>query len=129
MPSPTILTLDLGRASGASSESKRPIPEAQVATLIEAFQRYAASCPFNPGDLVTPRKGHGYSDAGLPHIVLEVAEEPHRTFTPTSSMPVYASCFGCRLDVRVANFTSAGEIVTFWQESWCLEPYIGEVPS
>lgn len=53
-----------------------PIPEAQIATLREAMARYAAPCPFVPGDLVTPREGYGYTDAGLPHIVLEVLAEP-----------------------------------------------------
>jgi len=105
----------------------RPIPEAQVATLLEAYQRYADVCPFKAGDLVTPRKGFGYSGAGLPHVILEVAAEPVRAWKPTGEMSVYSNFFGCRLDVRVANFTSTGEVVTFWQESWCLEPYAAEV--
>jgi hypothetical protein len=110
----------------AQSQDKRPIPEAQVATLIEACERYRSPCPFKVGDIVTPRVGLGYSDGGLPHVILEVADEPHRHFAPTEGASIYASAFGSRLDVRVANFVKSGEIVAFWQESWRLEPWTGE---
>ena len=113
-------------ASRQPSTDKRPIPEAQVATLTEAFRRYDEPCPFVAGDIVTPRVGVGYSDTNVPHVVLEVADVPLRTFTPNEGTSIYASSFGSRLDVRIAVFTQSGDIVKFWQESWRLKPWNGE---
>lgn len=108
------------------SGGSRPLPEAQIATLREAFERYKGECPFKPGDIVTPRKGYGYRDAGLPHIVLEVLNEPLRNFEVTESVGTSSSGFGMKLDVRVACFTRDATVAAFWQESWCLEPYEGD---
>lgn len=114
----------------------RPLPEAQIATLREAFERYTAPCPFKPGDIITPRDGFGYSDAGVPHIVLEVrsddisvADGPIRPFDQTSDVTdIYSNAFGSKLDIRVAVLNSNGHrvaVCAFWQESWRHQPYTG----
>lgn len=110
----------IGQHEHGNGSGKRPLPEAQIATLREAAMRYTAPCPFRVGDLVTPRKGYRYHDAGLPHIVLEVSDDPIRTWPADEPN---SSGFGPRLDVRVANFASDGTVVAFWQESWCLERF------
>ncbi|RWX72560.1 hypothetical protein [Mesorhizobium sp. M2A.F.Ca.ET.039.01.1.1] len=116
-----------GGRPAAKPAAPRPIPEAQIATLREAFERYTNPCPFKPGDIVTPRKGFGYADAGEPHIVLEVAEKPIRNFeAPADVSNIYSSAFGSRVDFRVASLTDGrGEtaIVAYWQESWRHELY------
>ena len=101
-----------------------PVPEAQIATLQEAYARYSSPCPFKPGDFVTPREGMGYTDAGLPHIVLEVADTPRYPFDVTDRMTPASSFYGMKLDIRVACFlSSSGNVDAFWQESWRLQAY------
>ncbi len=34
---------------------------------------------------------------------------------------------GMRLDVRVAWVNDDGDVVVTWAESWCFEPYQGEM--
>lgn len=120
-----VPTSDYGQA--ASKQSKPlPLPAVQIATLREAYERFAAGCAFAPGDLVTPRVGFGYTDEGIPHIVLEVAAEPVRVLDINSNVRTCSSDFGERLDVRVACHRPGGIVMAFWQESWRLEPYRGE---
>lgn len=112
-------------ARGASDDGPQPIPEAVVHELRGLCQRYAAGCPFKPGDLVTPRPGYNKRGAGDPHIVLEVADSPHRNFVPCEDQSDTSSAhFGARLDVRVGA-SMGGDYVAFWAESWVLEPYAG----
>jgi hypothetical protein len=123
MPSSISLT-ELLRAGAVTERGEcRPIPEAQIATLLEAFARYAAPCPFKPGDLVTPRKGFGYTDEGAPHIVLEIREAPVCQFDITDRTSPASNLFGLKLDMRVACFRSSGDVEAFWQESWRHETY------
>lgn len=123
-----ISLADLLAASKAAGETNAalPLPEVQIATLRETFARYSAPCPFKPGDLVTPRKGCGYKDAGVPHIVLEVAENPIRVFDINTAVRSCSTDFGERLDIRVVSHCKSGDLVAFWQESWRLEPYVEE---
>lgn len=100
-------------------------PDVLCITLSEIAQRYAAPCPFKPGDLVTPRKGYNKKGAGQPHIVLEVFEEPVRTFDTTEDMADTGSpFFGAKLDMRIACEVS-GVIMAYCTESWNMEPYTG----
>lgn len=113
-------------SAAAASPSKTvalPIPEAQVATLLETFSRYSAPCPFKPGDLVMPRTGFGYTDEGRPHVVLEVSNPPIRPFGVSDRLTPASNLYGLKLDIRVACFRSNGEVDAFWQESWRHEPY------
>lgn len=112
-------------AEKAAEKPSLPIPEVQIATLREAFARYEAGCPFKPGDLVTPRKGFGYTDDGVPHIVLEVVAEPIRVYDISSLVRTCSTDFGERLDIRVISHRNDGDVAAFWQESWRLEPYDG----
>lgn len=90
----------------AAAATRRPLPEAQVMTLNEVFAAYSKPCPFKPGDIVTPRKTSRYSDVGMPHVVLEVAETPIRNFVATEDLSdITSSAFGARLDIRVALVT------------------------
>lgn len=116
-------------AAEQSKRESRPLPEAQVATLLEEFAHYSQPCQFKPGDLITPRATSSYSDRGVPHIVLEVRDEPIRNFAPGDDISdVFSSAFGARLDIRVAIMVPDGRVVTFWQESWRHEPYTGPRP-
>lgn len=103
-------------------EAPKPLPEAAVATLREAFDRYAAGCPFKPGDLVTPRKGFNHGGAGDPSIVLEVPDEAVRPFDASDPRSTANHTFGARLDMRVATIQD-GDVVAYWDESWAFEPY------
>lgn len=117
---------DILRAMADTADRpSRPIPEAQVMTLREAFDAYSAPCPFKPGDIVTPRATSTYADIGVPHIVLEVLENPLRNFEPTKEISVYSNSFGQRLDMRV-GVMSGGYVATYWQESYQHELYDAE---
>lgn len=104
------------------AEAPEPIAEAQVATLTEAYARYAAACPFKAGDLVTPRCGYGTHCVGKPHVVLEVISTPIRNFECPDPRDRGCSGYGSRMDIRVACFTR-GTVAAFWGESWVYEPY------
>lgn len=98
---------------------RRPLPEAQVATLRDTFRRYTMKCPFAPGDIVTPVPGYSIFGQGHPHVVLEISG-PGFTFEGESG----SSGFGKRLDMRVAGFTHDGNVAAWWCESWEFEPYV-----
>jgi len=99
----------------------RPLPEAQIATLREISARYTAGCSFAVGDLVTPRAGTNLKDDGEPHIVVEIAAEPHRSFGPDVDA-TGSHAYGKRLDMRVAHIAGVYAVM-HWVESWCFEPY------
>lgn len=101
----------------------RPLDEAQIMELQALFSRYTEPCPFKPGDLVTPRANANYTDRGVPHIVIEVADQPIRNFTTEDVHDIASHAFGCRLDVRVAVIADGERTVAFWQESWQLEAW------
>ena len=46
--------------------------EGLLARFVEFAERYHASCPFKPGDLVIPRADSHYKGTSLPELVLEV---------------------------------------------------------
>lgn len=107
----------------AANDTHPPAAEDEfVATLREAAERYAAPCPFKPGDLVTPRAGFLYHGAGLPFVVLAVSA--FGNVAPDFQSGPSTPLFGARLDVRVAGSLGSG-ICAWWQESWMLEPYTG----
>lgn len=111
-------------------ELPRPTHEGQIARLRETYDRYEqaryARCVFNPGDLVTPLEESGYSLAGEPHVVLEVATEPYRPQVVSAQRDIYTEVFCPLLDVRVTVLCQSGSrFVTspFWMESWRLVRY------
>jgi hypothetical protein len=111
---------------GGAKSAPDPLPEAQIATLQEAFTAYSAPCPFKPGDIVTPRATATYRDRGKPHVVLEVLNTPICNFEPSSvEGGVFSGGFGNRLDIRVAVLKD-GIVATFWNESWQHELYTGQ---
>ena len=95
-----------------------PLPEALVMTLLEIYDRYR-NHRFVPGDIITPRKGYLYSNAGLPHIVLEVDDDPESI---RHGLNDGACNWGGRYDARVATWTN-GEYTAYWIESWSFELY------
>ena len=119
---------DLLGGSRFEREAPKPraLPEAQIMELQAAFTTYSAPCPFKPGDIVVPRPNAPYTDKGVPHIVLEVADYPIRLFDVKDVTDCSSSAFGQRLDCRVAVISDDGCIHAFWQESWKLERYTGE---
>jgi hypothetical protein len=105
----------------------RPVHEAQIMELQQAFARYERGCEFRPGDLVVPTSNAGQRYKGEPHIVLEVAETPHQSFEFGGEVgDVSSSSYGSRLDMRVAIVAeNNGEhpLMAFWVESWQFLPY------
>lgn len=128
------LTIPLSELLGGCNDMEEqraalPLPEAQVATLREVYERYATGCQFRPGDLVTPRNGFNLRGVGIPHIVLEV-RSPEDALRPASDNPqdTGSTRYYPRLDVRVAcRHATDRSVCAFWQESWCHEPYLGDV--
>lgn len=119
----------MGKQEKGRGQKSRPIDEAQVMELEALYARYIAPCPFKPGDLVTPRQNSNYTDNGVPHIVLEVAEIPLRNFTTKEPHDVSSHAFGCRLDVRVGLIADGERMIAFWQESWQLEAWAPKAPA
>lgn len=118
----------IGKQGKGRAEKQRPLDEAQVMELKAMYERYAAPCPFKPGDLVTPRSNSNYTDNGVPHIVLEVAETPIRVFDIEEPHDISSHAFGPRLDVRVGIIADGERMVAFWQESWQLEAWTPKAP-
>ncbi len=104
--------------------------EEQAVTLKEVAQRYAAGCPFQPGDLVTPRPHHNLIGVGHPHVVLEVIDDPLDAPVAGSTKPSdYGNpAFGARLDMRTASVADDGVVCAWWGESWQFEPYVAPEP-
>lgn len=94
-------------------------PDVLAHTLLEIFARFRAGNPFKPGDLVTPRNGYGYKDPGPPNVVLAI-------FEPVKQPPVSPGASVTWADMRIAC-EHDGDIVTFVVESFCFEPWLGEV--
>lgn len=116
------------RAGGRREERNEPTktpPDVLCLTLQEVAARYASPCAFKVGDIVTPRNGYYYNNVGVPHVVLEVRDNPIQKFDIVEDMRDQAMpTFGARFDVRVAT-ELFGKIIAFWQESWALEAYTG----
>lgn len=104
-------------------EAPRPLPEAQIAELTALYERYAAGCPFKPGDLVTPRKSSPLARCGEPHVVLEVIAPAAPHFAIADPTDSDSQCFGARHDMRVGVLSGHGRIVAHWVESFDFEPY------
>lgn len=109
-----ILEVELPGVNQRRQALKRPLPEAQIATLREASAAYQARCPFTVGDIVTPKPTSIYDHKGIPHVVLEVSPVAIRNFEPGNC---YALTYGARLDIRVGVLVG-DEVFAFWQESW-----------
>ena len=117
-------------------EENNGLPEAQIMELEQFYDRYQQGCPFEPGDLVMPRKNSNVVGHGKPHKVLEVREgewvflgadekgehgargKPDPIWTNETS----STDFGRRVDMRVATIRR-GHVVTHWVESVDFEPY------
>lgn len=116
------------RAGSGSEERDEPAktpPGVLCLTLTEVAARYAAPCPFKPGDIITPRRGFHVRRHGEPHIVLEVFESPVRITSIVEEITdVGHPVFGSRLDFRVCCEVG-GKITAYTAESWMYEPYTG----
>lgn len=104
-----------------------PLAAAQIATLLETFQNYAAGCTFKPGDLITPRAGFNLHGVGIPHVVLEAIPlaDTRRNLSGDSDQ----ASFGARIDLRYARLAASPydggtSVVAFWEESWKFERYV-----
>lgn len=110
----------------AEEPKSRPIVEAQIATLHETFARYAAPCPFQPGDIVTARAGYGHRGVGIPHVVLDV-RPPTYAFAAHEPADTTSNAYGRRLDIRVAAIAEKSDnnaICCWWVESWEFETFV-----
>lgn len=88
--------------------------------LLDVRDRYVGGCPFQSGELVTPRRGVNYLNAGVPHIVLEVDPDPAPFRPQSDARDVGCASWGSRADMRVAHRGTGDDdhIVTHWVESW-----------
>lgn len=108
-----------GLAELAGPSASVPLPE-QIASLDKAFARYAlhaSECPFDIGDLITPRPDSFYPHAGLPHKVLEIMVDTEPVWAD-----VHAGTMrdGALLNIRVGVWYN-GSMHAFWAESWQFE--------
>lgn len=98
-------------------DQPRPLTEAIIHELRVIFARYQRACPFDPGQLVTPRRGSTVTGVGDPHIVVEVFDPPIRSQSTAGS-----NADGRRFDMRVVcyhpDFYAAHMV-----ESWEFEPW------
>lgn len=125
MPSLADLLADLSaRDDDDAPDAPKPLPEALVMTLREAYANFAEPCPFKPGDLVTPRAGYNIKDAGSPVIVVEVMDAP-RNFEADEPSAIGSPHWGSKRNVRVLEVAEGRAVVSFWYEHWQLEPYSG----
>jgi len=97
------------------------LPEARIARLREAAQRYHQPNPFKIGDLVTPRGDSKLRGAGQAQLVIEVRRNAELYFHGDESLP----SFGARYDMRVLALTNKA-IVAVCVESQDYERYTGE---
>lgn len=109
--------------SVAAAESDTPVIE-QIMELNAAFDRYMLNveCPFNVGDMVTPRADSIYPFAGLPHKVLEIVDEVEPAW---ADLHAGTTRDGAMFNMRVGVWRPDG-MAAFWGESWCFEYFNGE---
>lgn len=115
------------RAKNGDASHDEPSHQEMIARLKETYVRYQmeivhGECPFEPGDLVTPRKDTYINDAGTPYIVLDThsCEEPL-----WSDMAAGTMRDGILPNIRVGRWTPIG-LVSIWVESWAFEKYDAE---
>ena len=106
-----------GEKDGAADLSK----DEQIAKLKEFGAEYAEGCPFEVGDLVTPRRGSGVKWRGRPWRVVETRAPSAAEWTPFSGEGDARE--GARQDLRVAVVVPSGGIVCFWNESHKFETW------
>ncbi|MGU3665626.1 hypothetical protein ACLBX9_15715 [Methylobacterium sp. A49B] len=126
-------------AAAALSETKRPntpppTPDVILARLGLTAQLYAKPVQFSAGTLVTPRADGNMTNAGDPHVVIEIlggcAPGDGLTWSPPvvlrdERVPLdkaTSSGFGRVLDMRVAVM-KGGAVLTFLVESQDLEAW------
>ncbi|WP_051949290.1 hypothetical protein [Methylosinus sp. PW1] len=105
-------------AGANKSTSPSILPEAAIARLREAGERYAVGNLFRIGDIVTPRKDSDVKGAGDPHVVIETKDSSKAEFAFVGAPG--SNTFGQRLDLRVLHISN-DRIVPHWVESWQFE--------
>ena len=98
------------------------VPEAvqreRMLALAEAYGR----CPFQVGQFVRKREGTMGHGCGWLHLVIEVAETPHRFFyLDSSATPSRDPDYGALLDMLVMHINRDGDAHAHWVESWMFE--------
>lgn len=131
----TALPPDIARMLGLKDQDDgepkvRPLPEAQISDLLDAYGSYSRSikgCPFVAGDLVMARRGATIKHVGEPCIVLETVpvDDVYPDFQHITSPETGGSSFGRRLDMRILLVDDSGVRAPFWCESYEFEPYTG----
>jgi hypothetical protein len=117
------LLASMERGSSGQSDKPLPLPEAQIASLREAFALYR-QCPFKAGDIITLRTNSPNKHIGIPHIVIEVRPDAEICWKGEAGTNFH----GQRLDIRVACLVPGGQIAPHWDESWCYVPYAEPQP-
>lgn len=108
------------------TKDRLPIEE-ELQHLSDSANVYTvdAPCAFKPKDVVTPRDNSFYTNAGMPHVVLEVASPPHVDYECEGGCGNHN--FGARLDMRIACMipgrTTQWTVVPYWVESWQFEKW------
>lgn len=113
----------IGGASGSLPSGSTDTPDLREKLL--SFAETYGACPFTVGQWVTRRENCGGHGAGWPHLVVEVAHEPHRYFYLNGSVtPDRDPDYGARYDIRVLHQNKDGDVHAHWAESWCFEAIV-----
>lgn len=93
--------------------------EAMLMDMQELSKAYIKGCPFEVGDVVTPRANCNMRGEGLPHIVVAVNKDAE----PHFHGDVGYSNNGAVLDIRVMNKANGDQFICHWVESYQFIPY------
>lgn len=117
----TAKVISMGPLPAGEKEDVTILPSAQVEELMAYAEEYRAGCAFKHGDIVTPKKNSGVKGTGLPHVVLEVLEEPVRLWGHDEPSQTGSALFGRRVDIRVVCYVDNDHVAAFWSESYQYE--------
>ncbi|MHA6643751.1 hypothetical protein [Mesorhizobium sp. A623] len=96
------------------------LPEAKIARLREAAERFTGENPFKVGDIVTVREDAPIIGAGDPHLVIESGSDDLSTARPEDGSWTDSVVRNVRL-IRVRE----DDIIPMVVPHWSLEPYEG----
>lgn len=118
----------IGRAeNGRDNKKDKPLPEAIVARLREAQERWTSSkVPFEVGDLVTPRSDAPLKNIGDPHLVIAVDHNARPDFSSGGEPGSFS--YGRLNQIRVLSVLGDKKsdlLAAFWNEAAFYERYDG----
>jgi hypothetical protein len=113
--------MELMQAAGEYAEEEETIlPEAAIARLREAADRYNAINPFEVGDIITPRADAPVIGTGQPHLVVKVSKAGDFVADRQKEAGTWEAA--TRFDT-ICLCIMHGVIVSFAVSSWLMEPW------